>query len=164
MAAFQDPAGAALCLWQPMSHIGATIVNEPGTFCWSELLLPTDIADVTPFYEQVFGWQTTIHSMTPMNYTEFHLDGKPMAGGMTIPSEQGDGAGEQGGAGMDMPPHWAVYFGAQSKDVDATFAKAQQLGATPLVGPQDIPGGRFATMLDPQSAAFSFCRMEDFDD
>ena len=169
MAAFLDPAGAALCLWQPMAHIGATIVNEPGTFCWSELSLPSDIGAVTPFYEQVFGWHTKTHSMMPMSYTEFLLNGKPVAGGMTIPSdhggeaEAGDHAGEAESPGMEMPPHWAVYFGANDKDVDATFAKAQHLGATPLVEPMDIPGGRFATMMDPQSAVFNFCWMEDFD-
>ncbi len=154
MAVFMDPAGAALCLWEPMAHIGATIVNEPGTYCWSELNLPTDIKEVLPFYQEVFGWQPFEHTETPMGYTEFKLNEQPVAGGMTIPA---DAPGAE-----SMPPHWAVYFAA--KDVDATHSKAQELGAMSLVGPMDIPGGRFATMLDPQGAAFSFCWMHDMEE
>lgn len=159
MAVFCDPAGAFLSLWQPMAHIGATRVSEPSTYCWSEINLPTDIAEVLGFYEQVFGWQNVTHSEMPIPYTEFKLGDTAVAGGMTITPEQQK---QQGGDGS-MPPHWAVYFGAVGKDVDATFARAQELGGVPLVAPMDIPGGRFATMMDPQGAVFSFCWMDDFD-
>ena len=37
MAVVQDPAGAAFSLWQPKSHIGAQVVNEPGSLYWAEL-------------------------------------------------------------------------------------------------------------------------------
>ena len=30
MAVVADPAGAAVCLWQPLEHLGADIVGEPG--------------------------------------------------------------------------------------------------------------------------------------
>ncbi|HEU5391759.1 MAG TPA: VOC family protein [Streptosporangiaceae bacterium] len=32
-----DPSGAAVALWQADKHIGATLVNEPGTINWNEL-------------------------------------------------------------------------------------------------------------------------------
>ena len=53
-----------------------------------------------------------------------------------------------------VPPNWMVYFAVD--DVDATVAKAQSLGANVLVPGMDIPEvGRFATLTDPQGAAFS---------
>jgi hypothetical protein len=32
MAVFADSTGAAIGLWQPGRHIGAQLVNEPGTY------------------------------------------------------------------------------------------------------------------------------------
>src|SRR3954468_17291452 len=37
MAVAIDPTGAVFSIWQPRQHAGAAIVNEPNTFCWSEL-------------------------------------------------------------------------------------------------------------------------------
>ena len=36
MAVIADPSGAALCLWQPGTNIGAEIVNEPGALTWAD--------------------------------------------------------------------------------------------------------------------------------
>ena len=36
MAFIMDPSGAAVALWQANQHIGATLVNEPGTVTWNE--------------------------------------------------------------------------------------------------------------------------------
>ena len=40
MAVIVDPAGAALCLWEPKRHIGASLVNTPGALTWNDLLTP----------------------------------------------------------------------------------------------------------------------------
>jgi len=53
MAFVLDPSGAAVALWQANQHIGSTLVNEPGTVTWNELIT-TDPA-ATKFYEQVVG-------------------------------------------------------------------------------------------------------------
>src|SRR5262245_45503449 len=37
MSVILDPEGAAICTWQPKSHPGAGIANEPGAWCWNEL-------------------------------------------------------------------------------------------------------------------------------
>ncbi|MGH8246231.1 MAG: VOC family protein, partial [Gammaproteobacteria bacterium] len=37
MAAFKDPTGAVLSVWQPKAHFGADLVNAPGAACWGEL-------------------------------------------------------------------------------------------------------------------------------
>jgi predicted enzyme related to lactoylglutathione lyase len=55
--------------------------------------------------------------------------------------------------GMQAPPHWLVYIGTD--DVDATTARAKELGATIHVEPMDIPNvGRFSVLQDPAGAAF----------
>jgi len=55
--------------------------------------------------------------------------------------------------GSPAPPHWLVYIGTQ--DVDATTARAKELGATVFVEPTDIPNmGRFSVLQDPAGAAF----------
>ena len=55
MAVFADPVGAVIGLWQPNQHTGAQVANEPGTYCWSELIT-TDLDASKAFYGAVFGW------------------------------------------------------------------------------------------------------------
>ena len=57
MAIIVDPVGAALCLWEPKRHIGATLVNAPGALTWADLITP-DPADSARFYGELFGWTT----------------------------------------------------------------------------------------------------------
>ena len=53
----------------------------------------------------------------------------------------------------DVPPNWTTYIG--SHDVDATAARAKELGATIFREPTDVPGtGRFAIIQDPTGAVF----------
>src|SRR5215468_3703236 len=56
-----DPSGAPVALWQANQHIGATLVNEPGTVVWNELI--TDNPAAVSFYEQVLGVTTTTADM-----------------------------------------------------------------------------------------------------
>src|SRR5262245_17157969 len=57
MAAFTDPEGAAIMVWQANQHKGAQLVNDPGTLNFNAL--NTRDADAAkPFYEAVFGWKT----------------------------------------------------------------------------------------------------------
>jgi hypothetical protein len=52
-----------------------------------------------------------------------------------------------------IPPNWTTYIGTQ--DVDATVARAKELGATVINGPMDVPNaGRFAIITDPTGAVF----------
>ena len=55
MAVIADPTGAVLGVWQPGTHIGAQVVNEPGAWGWSELVT-TDIDTAIAFSIAVFGW------------------------------------------------------------------------------------------------------------
>ena len=47
MAVIVDPVGAALCLWEPKSHIGATLVNASGAMTWNDLITPDPDASAT---------------------------------------------------------------------------------------------------------------------
>src|SRR6476619_3493054 len=55
MGVLQDPVGSFVSVWQPNQHIGAELVNEPGSFGWNELAT-TDLDAATTFYTKVFGW------------------------------------------------------------------------------------------------------------
>jgi len=138
MAFVLDPSGAAVALWQANQHIGSTLVNEPGTVTWNELIT-TDPAAIK-FYEQVLGVTTSTVDMGPGEYTLFHVNDQ-MVGGSTPPPMEG------------VPNHWHVYFAVE--DADATAAKATELGGSVMVAPFDTPVGRIAILTDPQGAVFS---------
>ena len=138
MAFVLDPSGAPVALWQAGKHIGATLVNEPGTINWNELIT-TDPAAVA-FYENVLGLTTSTMDMGAGEYTLFEVDGQ-MVGGTTPPQMPG------------VPSHWHVYFGVA--DADATVAKATELGGSVLAPAFDTPVGRMAVIADPHGAVFS---------
>jgi predicted enzyme related to lactoylglutathione lyase len=148
MAIFADPSGAVLGLWQPRTHTGAGLVNEPGAYCWSELIT-TDVDRATAFYGAVFGWGALVHeNPTTGSYTEWQLGGRSIGGMMpkppTMPAE--------------VPPFWGVYFAVD--DCDASAARITELGGALLVPPTDIDPGRFAAAVDPQGGMFSILAMK----
>jgi uncharacterized protein len=143
MAVFADPIGAVIGIWQPGQHLGAQVANEPGTYCWSELV-STDVAASKAFYAAVFGWGA--EDQGPADepaYTEWTLGGRSIGGMMPkrpdMPAE--------------MPPFWGVYFAVE--DADATAAAAEKLGGTVHMPPMDIEPGRFAVLGDPVGAVFN---------
>jgi uncharacterized protein len=141
MAFVLDPAGAAVALWRANQHIGATLVNEPGTVIWNELI--TTAPGVATFYADVLGLTTSTMDMGAGEYTLFEV-GEQMVGGMTAPQMPG------------VPNHWHVYFAVA--DADATVAKATELGGAVMAEPFDTPVGRMAVVSDPQGAVFSIMK------
>jgi predicted enzyme related to lactoylglutathione lyase len=139
MAFVLDPGGAAVALWQADKHVGATLVNEPGTVIWNELITSDPAAG--GFYEQVLGVTTApMDDMGMGDYTLFQVNGE-MVGGTTPPQMAG------------VPNHWHVYFAVA--DADATAGRVTELGGTVLAAPFDTPVGRMAVAGDPQGATFS---------
>jgi uncharacterized protein len=138
MAFVMDPSGVPVALWQANQHIGAGLVNEPGTVTWNELI--TTDPDAAAFYQTVAGLTTSVMDMGTGPYTLFESDGQ-MVGGTTPPQMPG------------VPNHWHVYFGVA--DTDTTVAKARELGGSVVVEPFDTPVGRIAVLSDPQGAVFS---------
>ena len=139
MAFVLDPTGAAVAFWQAGQHIGASLVNEPGTLAWNELIT-TDPAAAAAFYEQVLGLTTSVMDMGAGEYTLFEVNGQ-MVGGTTTPQMPG------------TPNHWHVYFAVA--DADASVATVTELNGSVLAEPFDTPVGRMAVARDPQGAVFS---------
>ncbi|HVE66168.1 MAG TPA: VOC family protein [Thermoanaerobaculia bacterium] len=147
MAVIQDPTGAVVSFWEPKSHVGARVVNEPGSFCWNELYT-ADPARAADFYTGLFGWTKDVRPMEHGDYVIFSFGDRMAAGMMKIPKEWGP-----------IPPHWTVYFAVD--DCDRTVEKAKGLGANVTVPPTDIPEvGRFAMLTDPQGAGFAVIKLE----
>lgn len=145
MAVLQDPTGAVFHVWQANKHIGAEVLGEPGTLCWTELAT-RDMKAAEQFYASLFGWtlkRSKGGADGAMEYTELANNGTQMGGIMPISPQMGD-----------MPPVWTPYF--MTSDVDATASKAKELGARIHMGPTDIPNvGRFAVVGDPQGGTFN---------
>lgn len=145
MAVFVDPTGATVLAWQAGQHTGVQLANETSTLLWNELCTP-DVESAKRFYQAAFGIDS--EPAPGMDYTMLKA-GDRVVGGMT--------AIGAGGVPADVPPHWNVYFAVD--DVDATVARAQQLGGSTIVPPTDIPNvGRFAVVADPQGGSFSVMR------
>jgi predicted enzyme related to lactoylglutathione lyase len=136
MAVVADPAGAALCLWEPRAHIGAQLVNTPGALTWNDLVTP-DAEAAERFYGALFGWTTS----------EI-----PNAGGYRVIRN-----GERANGGImphtGGPPSWVPYFGHD--DVDRLVADVGGLGGRVLNGPTRMPQGAIAVLGDPQGAVFA---------
>jgi len=134
-----DPTGAAIGLWQAKGHIGATLVNEPGTVIWNELLTDNGEA-ATTFYGEVVGLSAEATDMGAGPYTLLKV-GDDMVGGSMPPPMEG------------VPNHWHVYFAVEN--IDDAVAEATGLGASVVNGPFQTPIGPMATLRDPQGAYFS---------
>ena len=108
--------------------------------------MTTDPAAAQAFYTKAIGWGVSQLEGLEMPYAMWMRGEMPVGGCMGLPEDA-----KAGGA----PPNWMMYVGAD--DVDASFARAIELGATPCVPPpQDIPTvGRFAVIFDPQGAALA---------
>jgi predicted enzyme related to lactoylglutathione lyase len=138
LAVFQDPQGAILSLWQPGERIGADLVNEVGALTWNDLLSP-DVEGSAAFYRELFGWEIAEVPGSGGQYYGIANQGNRNAG--LMPSPPG------------AHPVWNLYFAVE--DCDAAVAKAGELGGALVMGPMDVPAGRFAIVRDPQGAVFS---------
>jgi predicted enzyme related to lactoylglutathione lyase len=138
VATVRDPAGAAVSLSQPGEDIGAELVNEDGTWTWNELV-SGDLAAGRDFYVALFGW-TADDLPGSILRTAFTM-GDLLIGGGHAPAPQ-----------EDPTPGWRVSFWVA--DADQAAARAGELGGKVLLGPMDIPIGRFTVLADPQGAAF----------
>lgn len=149
MSVFADPLGAVIGLWQPKTHLGAQLANEPGAVCWNELIT-TDLDASKAFYNSVFGWDAEDQGPPggPPAYTEWKLGGRSV-GGMML---------KQGDMPADMPPNWGVYFAVS--DTDTTVAKVQELGGAVFMGPTDIEPGRFAVLADNGGVVFNVLQLK----
>jgi predicted enzyme related to lactoylglutathione lyase len=133
MAVLADPTGAVLCLWQPRDHIGAGLVNDPGSLTMNSLATP-DPERAAQFYEALLGWTFELRP----EYSSIKV-GDRLNAGMRKDTE--------------MQPHWLPFFTVT--DADEAAATAREAGGRVLAEPSEVPAGRFAVLADPAGAAFA---------
>lgn len=109
---------------------------NPGDLGWNELNT-TDAAAAADFYAALAGWEKKGEPMPG-----YHVFGRgdEMLGAVT---------NLQNG---ETTPRWMPYITVA--DLDATLAKAKELGASVVVPPMALPedGGHIAVIKDPQGA------------
>jgi uncharacterized protein len=144
MAVFADPTGAVFGIWQPGTFPGTGLVNEPGALAWNELNT-RDVEAAKAFYGAAFGWGFEEMKMGENEtYTMINLDGSPVGGILDMVER---------GVPEEIPAHWLAYFAVE--DADATVSQASERGGSLMMGPIDLPVGRFAILTDPHGAAFA---------
>ena len=162
MAVLADPEGAVFNVWEPKAHKGATVVNEHGALNFNGLATRNPEA-AKAFYGAVFGWGVLDLPAGAMwtlpGYGDHLEEGSPglreQMAGMGAPEGFIDvvaALNPIAADDADTPAHWSVTFGVD--DVEATAAKARELGGEVLLGPIDAPWTRMAVIKDPQGAVF----------
>jgi hypothetical protein len=115
-----------------------------GRFIWYDLMTP-DPEGAKPFYTAVMGWGIEVWDNPEMPYTMWKAGERTIGGIMTLPAEAVAGGAR---------PHWLSYVTVP--DVDASIARAQELGAKVMMPPTSVATvGRFAVIADPQGALIS---------
>lgn len=142
MAMLGDPAGASVGLWEFGGHTGFQAHAVSGAANWHELWT-RNYQDALKFYQDVFGWKTSVMSDTPeFRYSTLGEGRDAVAGIMDATNDLPE----------RVPSNWQVYF--QVDDADAAVATALSLGATVVQPAQDTPFGRLAGLTDPTGAMF----------
>ena len=143
------PDGAFLGLWEPGAMKGAQVTQAPDSIAWAELnARGIDKADVVLQQGVRLEREDERDAADDPPYHEFQIKGESIAGGMEmnpmVPKE--------------VPSYWMVYF--EREDVDKAHEKVVDAGGKEMLSPQDLPGGRFSILQDPQGAAFGLMKME----
>lgn len=143
MGVIQDAVGSFVSIWQPKAHIGAELVNEPGTFTWNELATP-DLGAARDFYQAAFEWgvDSSASSDTSAIFT--------VAGNMVCGAHL---------AGEGEFPAWSVWFAVE--DCDKSAALVSELGGSVILPPNDMDFGRGAVLADPKGAVFGIGAMKE---
>jgi uncharacterized protein len=165
MSVFSDPSGAAFCVWQPKEFKGAQLVNEPGTWNFSELNT-RDVEGAKGFYGALFGWEASSLGDSAFwrvpGYGDFLEQRDPDV--RRRMADVGAPEGFEDAVAWLVPmtsdqspddtlPHWSITFAVD--DADAIADRAANLGGRVLVPPMDAPWVRMAVISDPQGAVFT---------
>ncbi|MFI7382534.1 VOC family protein [Streptomyces sp. NPDC049813] len=142
MVTAQDPAGCWFSVWQPGTHEGFEAVNEPGAFCWAEVTT-RDAASTDAFFTSVFPYEVKKMADEHVDFDVWQLGGAPVLGRLRMTDE----------FPAHVPSYVNVYFVVD--DCDAALDTVRNLGGAVHFGPADSPFGRFASVADPQGAAFT---------
>jgi predicted enzyme related to lactoylglutathione lyase len=153
-----DPTGGFFGLFQAgPNHIGAAVVNEPGSVAWNELNV-RDAPTATAFFDALLGWETVpmdpAESTTggPVGYQLVNVSGRSVAGVMPM--------------GEDFPPevptNWVTYFAVA--DLADTVERCTANGGGVVAPAFDTPVGQMAVLHDPAGAVFAIGQFAAVDD
>ena len=115
--------------------------KTPGIFSWHEMMT-SDQGASTEFYSSLFGWTHEDMDMGGFTYRFFKSGERSVAGMVEITPEMGE-----------CPPHWLSYVTVE--DIEASTAKAKELGAKVCKEITDVGMGKFAVITDPQGAGIA---------
>jgi predicted enzyme related to lactoylglutathione lyase len=137
-----DPQMATFALfkWLQADQQPAAL-SAPGRVGWHELLA-ADVEKAWTFYGELFGWQDA-HAETPAAgmYRLFSAGGETIGGMCTKPATA-------------PGSFWLYYFNIG--DIDAAMKRVKAGGGRIVVGPMEVPGGRWIVQcVDPQGAIFA---------
>jgi predicted enzyme related to lactoylglutathione lyase len=94
-----------------------------------------DAAKLGTFYDDLFGWTTSIHEPSGYGMVDTGADGKGIGGGISTPPD-----------GKPM-----VTFYVDVDDLAKALKKAEQLGGKTVMPPMDVPEGpSLAMFADPE--------------
>jgi uncharacterized protein len=112
-------------------------------FCWADLAT-ADAAAAKSFYGGLFGWNVQDRRSGGGRFSTFAHRDAPFASLYQLTRRQ---------IGQGVPSHWTPYLSTRS--VDATAAKAADLGGQIIVPPHDVTGfARISLISDPTGALF----------
>ena len=149
MAVIQDPAGARLAVWEAGRRQGAQLVNEPSAWAMS-LLATRDPDRAKAFYHDVFGWETDEFAPGASLFRLFgYVGGEPT---QPVPRDVVGVMTE-----LDQDAAWNVDIWVT--DVNATAARAAELGGGVVIAPGENPGFLNAVLTDPQGATLSVSQL-----
>jgi predicted enzyme related to lactoylglutathione lyase len=153
MAFALDPTGGFFGLFQAgPNHIGAVVVNEPGTVAWNELNV-RDVSTATAFYDALFGWTTAPMDPAETNgYRLVNVAGRAVAGVMVMGDD----------FPPDVPTNWVTYFAVA--DLADTVERCTANGGGVMAPAFDTPVGQMAVLHDPAGAVFAIGQFTAIDD
>ncbi len=123
------------------------VMPKHGEICWSELST-TDVEGCKRFYSDMFGWTYSGGA----DYQEIHLGGGKQFGGIMQKASELE----------NVPSHWMSYVSVD--DIDASMAKAVELGGSVVVPVMDIPKtGRFGVISDPSGAVIAMITLSEME-
>ena len=155
----RDPTGVPFRLWQAGAHPGAQLVNDPGSWNFSDL--HTDEPGSIAFYADVFDWAVEDVGFATMIRRPGYGDHLEATVDPSIRQRQAEVGAPPGFADIiawvaalepRVAPHWHVSFSVADRDAAAECAEA--LGGE-VLATGETQWTRTALVRDPQGAMFT---------
>jgi predicted enzyme related to lactoylglutathione lyase len=139
VAVLKDPQGAAFGVLQSSYGDPKDAVPQLNGWMWNEVWTQ-NVSASADFYRKLVGYEEDTTRIAGVSYTYLARDGVPRVGLITKSDPQ-------------IGNTWVAYL--RVADVNAFTARAESLGATVLMAPnQKVRNGTVAILADPQGAGF----------